>query len=306
MHLYNEDKPYIFISYAHKNSEKVVPILMKLQQEGYNFWYDEGIEPGSEWDEFIANKITNCSYFIAFVSNAYVQSKNCKDELNYARDLDKELLLIYLEEVNLPAGMAMRLNRIQAINWYLYDERNISDSYQKLYTTSGMSITKLVEEQPLQPSAPVSSVPQQTSQPVNVQPVTVASPHTNLTAGQTVQTPQILPTVQTTPTTKESPAVRPSTTKPVPATRPATVTQPSSVATAFSILSLCIGVFSLLTSFCFGGLLGIVGCIFGVIAIVNHSNKYKTMAIWGTTLSALAFAVSMVLLIFSMIASSTS
>ena len=48
MHLYNREKPYFFISYAHRNSEQVLPILMKLQQEGYNFWYDDGIEPGSE------------------------------------------------------------------------------------------------------------------------------------------------------------------------------------------------------------------------------------------------------------------
>ena len=36
-----------------------------------------------------------------------IQSKisNCKDELNYARDKNKPILLIYMDEVSLPAGM---------------------------------------------------------------------------------------------------------------------------------------------------------------------------------------------------------
>ena len=43
-----------------------------------------------------------------------MKSDNCKDELNFARDLQKERLLVYLENVKLPLGMAMRLNRLQA------------------------------------------------------------------------------------------------------------------------------------------------------------------------------------------------
>jgi len=130
---YKGKDKYIFISYSHKDKDKVFDIIKKLVNDGHNIWYDEGIDPGTEWDENIATHIEGCDGFIAFVSENYVSSDNCKDELNFARDLEKDRLLIYLENVKLPAGMAMRLNRLQAIHSYTYSDRR--DFFAKLKET---------------------------------------------------------------------------------------------------------------------------------------------------------------------------
>ncbi|MBO4839226.1 MAG: toll/interleukin-1 receptor domain-containing protein [Lachnospiraceae bacterium] len=45
---YEGGRPYIFISYAHKDCDKVIPVLEDLNRRGYRVWYDDGIEPGSE------------------------------------------------------------------------------------------------------------------------------------------------------------------------------------------------------------------------------------------------------------------
>ena len=45
--IYNGDDPYIFISYSHRDTELVWPILLQMQRDGYRFWYDDGIEAGS-------------------------------------------------------------------------------------------------------------------------------------------------------------------------------------------------------------------------------------------------------------------
>ena len=140
----NENMPYIFISYSHLDSDLVLPIVNRLSAEGYNLWYDIGIEAGSEWDENIARHIGKCNYFIALVSENYISSKNCKDELNYSRDLDKEQFLIYLEDVELPAGMAMRMNRIQAIYWNKYEPDNVEAAYQKIFTAVGIERTRVL------------------------------------------------------------------------------------------------------------------------------------------------------------------
>lgn len=139
----NENMPYIFISYSHRDSNLVLPIISRLSAEGYNVWYDAGIEAGSEWDENIASHIGRCSYFIAFVSKNYINSKNCKDELNYSRDLDKEQFLIHLEDVELPGGMAMRMNRIQAIYWNKYMPDNVEAAYHKIFTAVGIEKTRV-------------------------------------------------------------------------------------------------------------------------------------------------------------------
>ena len=133
---YEGSEPYIFISYAHKNSQEMLELLKKLQESGYRFWYDDGIDPGTEWDEFIAKKIERCSYFIAFLSEEYLASENCRDELNYARDLQKDRLLVYLTDVKLTGGMAMRLNRLQAIHKYSYP--SLADFLAKLEETPAL------------------------------------------------------------------------------------------------------------------------------------------------------------------------
>ncbi len=127
---YNGDENYIFVSYSHKDSDRVHPIINRMLSNGFRVWYDEGIDPVTEWDENIADHLKRCVGILAFLSENYLRSENCRDELNYARDLEKGRLLVYLEPVELPAGMAMRLNRIQAIHIYKY--KDIADFYYEL------------------------------------------------------------------------------------------------------------------------------------------------------------------------------
>ena len=132
---YSGTDPYIFISYSHKDSEQVMGIIRQLMADGYRVWYDEGIDPGTEWDDNIAAHVEKCGCFIAFISKNYLQSENCKDELNYARDLNLSRLLIYLENVELTGGMAMRHNRLQAVHYYKYQKMK-GMFYQRLYESS--------------------------------------------------------------------------------------------------------------------------------------------------------------------------
>ena len=123
---------YIFISYSHKDSQRLHPLIKRMMDDGISIWYDNGIDPGTEWDENIAMHLRECSGIIAFLSDNYLESENCRDELNYARDLGKERLIIYLDDVELPAGMAMRLNRLQAIHKYKYkDEGDFYSEFMK-------------------------------------------------------------------------------------------------------------------------------------------------------------------------------
>jgi TM2 domain-containing membrane protein YozV len=107
-------QPYAFVSYAHKDSKEVLPCINAMQQSGIRVWYDEGIEAGSEWPEFIAEKVMHCTKFILFVTNAYLASQNCKRELNYAISRNKDILTIFLKEVSLTPGMEMQLGPYQA------------------------------------------------------------------------------------------------------------------------------------------------------------------------------------------------
>jgi len=109
---------YIFISYAHLDSERVLPIIKVLTAKGFRVWYDAGIEAGTEWPEYIAKRLEGSASVVAFLSHASVASFNCRQEINYAIDLEKPLMIVYLEELELTGGMRMRLGLSQAMFYY--------------------------------------------------------------------------------------------------------------------------------------------------------------------------------------------
>jgi len=136
---YKGKEDYIFISYSHKDSEQVMPIIQQLQQDGYRVWYDDGIELGIEWGGDIATHIIGCRCFLAMMSDNYIHSENCLDEINYSRDLKQKPILVYLEKVELPPEMQMRMGRLQAINKYTYADDVF---YNRLYLSKELEFCK--------------------------------------------------------------------------------------------------------------------------------------------------------------------
>ena len=134
---YHGREPFIFISYSHRNSDQAAEIISTLNRAGFRVWYDEGLIPGREWDENIARIIMGCSYFIALLTEEYLASSNCKDELNYARDKNKPIVLIYLDEVSLPAGMELRLGRLFAVHRQQYATEEAF--YTKVFSADGIA-----------------------------------------------------------------------------------------------------------------------------------------------------------------------
>jgi hypothetical protein len=68
---YKGTDPYIFVSYAHKDSDEVYQIIFEFHKDGFPVWYDEGIDPGNEWPQEIANVILHCSLFIKIDKKLY-------------------------------------------------------------------------------------------------------------------------------------------------------------------------------------------------------------------------------------------
>ena len=128
---YEGNEAYIFISYSHKDKMLVFPVIEKMAQDGYNIWYDEGIDPGSEWPETIANHLDNCDSFISFISKNSLSSANCRREINFALKKNKPFISVILEEVEMSLGMDMQLSANQSIFKYTFEREE--DFFAKLY-----------------------------------------------------------------------------------------------------------------------------------------------------------------------------
>lgn len=108
--VYRGEKPFIFISYAHVDSVAVLPIAEELHKRGYRVWYDEGIEAGARWAEFIANHLENAAVVLFFPSENFNTNRNCEREINFAVDAKKTMACVCMDDAPMPPGMKMQLS----------------------------------------------------------------------------------------------------------------------------------------------------------------------------------------------------
>ena len=113
--IYEGNKPFIFISYSHKDTPYVMDVVEALDAQGIRVWYDGGIEAGSEWPEYIANHLTACGCVLCFVSKNYADSDNCRRELTFSLNLKKPTLSLYMEQFEMSPGLQMQLGLVQAV-----------------------------------------------------------------------------------------------------------------------------------------------------------------------------------------------
>ncbi|MBQ8339925.1 MAG: TIR domain-containing protein [Clostridia bacterium] len=115
---YEGKQPYIFVSYAHKDAARVLPVIESLVKSGFRVWYDAGIEAGTEWPEYIAAHLADAACVLAFLSPASINSRNCRQEITFALSRDRAMLTVFLEDVKLPLGLEMQLGLTQAMFYH--------------------------------------------------------------------------------------------------------------------------------------------------------------------------------------------
>lgn len=137
---YEGDESYIFVSYCHRDKAKVFPVVEQLAKDGYRVWYDEGIDPGSEWPEIIARHLNGSAICIAFISENSLNSHNCRREINFALLKKKFFISVVLEHVQMSLGMEMQLSSSQSI--FKYTLESEKEFFSKLYTADELKSCK--------------------------------------------------------------------------------------------------------------------------------------------------------------------
>ena len=113
-----EDKDFLFVSYCHRDWAQVYPIIERLAAEGFYVWYDNGVYPGEEWPETIAQHMIEAKVCIAMVSPAAAESLHCRNELTFAVSNSMPILPVMLENFRIPLGMQLQLGNARYVRKY--------------------------------------------------------------------------------------------------------------------------------------------------------------------------------------------
>ena len=115
---YEGREPYAFVSYSHKNSDQVYPIIKTLTDMGCRIWYDEGIPLVADYGGVLFNHIRDCAVFIIFKSFESVASPDVDKEIHHAIDFKKKILQVVIDEqAEYPPDIAYHIHKaLQYIN----------------------------------------------------------------------------------------------------------------------------------------------------------------------------------------------
>lgn len=116
---YDGDEPYIFICYKHADSELVYPMIKKFNDAGFNIWYDDGLQFGSNYADLICDKIEGSSLFViclteTVIDNAHKQGEFMRHELSFAVD-EVPIFPIFLDNVKLKSTYKLYLQGLHSI-----------------------------------------------------------------------------------------------------------------------------------------------------------------------------------------------
>ncbi|MBO5935266.1 MAG: leucine-rich repeat protein [Clostridia bacterium] len=107
---YTGVEPYLFVSYSHRDTAVVYPILDALYDCKYRIWYDESCENGMDFRDELRQRIKNSEAIILFVSDSSMQSPFCGMEIIVAREYDKKIYPIFIDDVAVPPAFELLLS----------------------------------------------------------------------------------------------------------------------------------------------------------------------------------------------------
>jgi TolB-like protein len=113
---YSGDEPYVFVCYAHEDGDTVYPEMVWLREQGTNLWYDEGISAGKNWRAVIGDSLLGARHVLFYISERSLKSDHCNREINLALDEGKDVVPVYLEDVELTSDLKVGLNRVHALH----------------------------------------------------------------------------------------------------------------------------------------------------------------------------------------------
>jgi non-specific serine/threonine protein kinase len=109
-------QPYVFVSYASADRERVLAVVDVLRSAGVTCWIDQhGIEGGANWGLRITEAIEGCAVFVLMSSAASLSSRNVRQEVAVAWKFGKPYLPLLLDPTPVPNELTYWLETAQWI-----------------------------------------------------------------------------------------------------------------------------------------------------------------------------------------------
>jgi hypothetical protein len=139
--------PDIFVSYSHKDKERVRPIVEELAKHGWSLFWDMDIPAGRTWHNYIAEALKNSRCVLVVWSHHSIDSDSVIEEAQIAKTRGI-LVPLCIDDVDLPLGFSL----IQAPNIFGWNNKSTHPAFQQ--TIAAIELKLSSSPQPARASKP--------------------------------------------------------------------------------------------------------------------------------------------------------
>ena len=118
---------YIFISYPHTSLDTVLSDARWLESQQVQLWHDGGLRGGVDWQNEIATAIQNSAAVMCYISEEFLLSQHCLNELSFSVGCNKPMIPVFESEARLSPGMQLSLGRTQSLFKYQLSEHDFKE-----------------------------------------------------------------------------------------------------------------------------------------------------------------------------------
>lgn len=124
----NNTRPYVFVSYSHKDEREMKQLKLLFDTDGICYWYDKGLHSGDDWNSVIAKYLEGAAACVVLLSPNSAESEYVKNELSFAISRNIPLHILMLEDFEIPPDIDIMTCRIQRIKKEAGYERRLIDA----------------------------------------------------------------------------------------------------------------------------------------------------------------------------------
>jgi predicted ATPase len=130
----------LFVSYARKDRDQVLPWVQQFQQAGISLWIDEqDIDAAHLWTQEIIEAIRGCTVLLLMLSPAAASSEHVVREVTFALEQHKRILPAVLQPVELPSSLQYPLTGLQQIELFHGDSEAKRTALLRALTRLGVA-----------------------------------------------------------------------------------------------------------------------------------------------------------------------
>ena len=146
----SEDKD-VFISYQWDIKSQVVDLCNRLEKD-FNIWRDDTDmrHNNQTLNGQLAIAIKKSKIVMCFLTEKYFKSKNCSREIQFASDIEKKIIVIFVEELDIGNldGIGFLISGLLRINCYHnqkdWQVKHLDEIRQSIQENLDVNILKII------------------------------------------------------------------------------------------------------------------------------------------------------------------